>query len=567
MKGFARMTKLSNIGGRADYISNPKRQEEILAKSESVDWKPYQEYEQSHQMSAQRNNEGRELIIALPNEWAKIPPEQLQAKAQKVAETAIGKSTDMQWAVHWNKAHTNLHLHVVFSERQKEKEPKRWDRNVYSTEDGKVARKKSERAINPDGTYKLLHAKGELKDGFTAKNPDYNKKSWLYNQKIEIKITLRKLGAIIRHDEVLPEFHHGRGSDSESIKLKNEVIRENNNRLGQIAGTIGMTFTDSVRELRYWIHEKEVPVLYHDGEKVRVEHFKDPEEAKKFMERTSMNPEKEKANDVSMQMDQQQKTSSVLDKSAPEEAPKSNSSLVAAMMEVEDSKQAVKQAKSRIFENREVNHEVINRPAELRSLVPKLEEAHRTYHAIDEKLRTEYPRPVEPKKSIFTSRKKKEQYQQDIKVWESKTEDLRTAGKQALADIDRYYGEVKKYLEPHELKVGYNGYGGYSAGVPDINPYRMTDQDLKQISQAMERRIDNIYQPRANIEQAYADKLTGLERAEKALTASQTRLGELSKGLSQITMEEAKRAVSELRKGQEKTVEHKTHSKSIGHER
>lgn len=566
MKGFARMTKLSNIGGRADYISNPKRQEEILAKSESVDWKPYQEYEQSHQMSARRNNEGRELIIALPNEWAKIPPEQLQAKAQKLAETAIGKSTDMQWAVHWNKAHTNLHLHVIFSERQKEKEPKRWDRDVYLTDDGKVARKKAERAKNPDGSIKPpVHKKGELKDGFTAKNPDYNKKSWLYEQKLEIRITLRKLGAIIRHDDVLHQFHEGKGSESANIKIKNEVIRENNERLIPLAGTMGMTFTECVREMKHWMKHEETPVLYHDGEKVRVEHFKDPAEAKKFMERTSMNPEKEKANDVSMQMDQQQETSSVLEKSAPEEAPKSNSSLVAAMMEVEDSKQAVKQAKSKIFENREVNHEVINRPAELRSLVPKLEEAHRTYHAIDEKIRTEYPKPVEPKKSIFTSRKKMEQYKQDIKVWESKTEDLRATGRQAMADIDRYFGEVKKYLEPHELKVGYNGYGGYSAGVPDINPYKMTDQDLKQISQAMERRIDNIYQPRASIEQAYADKLTGLERAEKALTASETRLGELSKGLSQTTMEEAKRAVSELRKRQEKTVEHKNRSKSIGH--
>jgi hypothetical protein len=33
MKGFARVTKLSNVGGRADYISNPDRQESIVAKS------------------------------------------------------------------------------------------------------------------------------------------------------------------------------------------------------------------------------------------------------------------------------------------------------------------------------------------------------------------------------------------------------------------------------------------------------------------------------------------------------------------------------------------------------
>lgn len=33
MKSFARVTKLSNIGGRADYITNEKKQEAILAKS------------------------------------------------------------------------------------------------------------------------------------------------------------------------------------------------------------------------------------------------------------------------------------------------------------------------------------------------------------------------------------------------------------------------------------------------------------------------------------------------------------------------------------------------------
>ena len=45
MKSFARVTKLSNIGGRADYITNEKKQEAILAKSEAVDWKPYRDFE------------------------------------------------------------------------------------------------------------------------------------------------------------------------------------------------------------------------------------------------------------------------------------------------------------------------------------------------------------------------------------------------------------------------------------------------------------------------------------------------------------------------------------------
>ncbi|HBG7871612.1 TPA: hypothetical protein KRF18_003702, partial [Clostridioides difficile] len=49
MKSFARVTKLSNIGGRADYITNEKKQEAILAKSEAVDWKPYQNFERANQ--------------------------------------------------------------------------------------------------------------------------------------------------------------------------------------------------------------------------------------------------------------------------------------------------------------------------------------------------------------------------------------------------------------------------------------------------------------------------------------------------------------------------------------
>ena len=44
------------------------------------------------------------MIIALPNEWAKLPPAELHARANTIAQTAVGKATDLQWAVHWNHA-------------------------------------------------------------------------------------------------------------------------------------------------------------------------------------------------------------------------------------------------------------------------------------------------------------------------------------------------------------------------------------------------------------------------------------------------------------------------------
>ena len=91
MKGFARVTKLSSVGGRADYISNPDRQESIVAASAPVDWKPYHDYEMANQKTDRRNNEGREVVIALPNEWAALSRGELSRRAEKLAVTAAGK--------------------------------------------------------------------------------------------------------------------------------------------------------------------------------------------------------------------------------------------------------------------------------------------------------------------------------------------------------------------------------------------------------------------------------------------------------------------------------------------
>lgn len=235
MKSFCKMTKLSNIGGRADYISNPARQEQILAKSEPVDWKPYQEYERAHQMSSEPNNEGREMIIALPNAWAELTAQELAARAQCLAVAAVAKATDLQWAVHWNKDHTNLHMHVVFSERQKENNPGCWDRNIYLTDDGKVARRKADRARLPDGSVAPpIHRKGELKDGFTAKNTDYKSRRWLHEQKGKIRAELKRLGAVIDRDQLLHEYHEGKGAEAPAIRAKNIVIRANNDQIEQI---------------------------------------------------------------------------------------------------------------------------------------------------------------------------------------------------------------------------------------------------------------------------------------------------------------------------------------------
>lgn len=287
MKSFARATRLPNVGGRGDYISNPDKQEQIMAKSAPVDWEPYQEYERSHQKTATKNNEGREIIVALPNEWATIPEKELWSRAHFLAVTAIGKSTDMQWAVHWNKARTDLHLHVVYSERQREENPGRWDRNIYHTAEGKVARTKADRAKDENGKeLPPVHRKGELKDGFSSKDPKYTEKGWLKNTKERLQTQMSaRWGVVFEKPAPLHEFHEGKGKEAPVIRKKNVVIRENNSRLA-VLEKAGIHTEKGIQLLAQSLKEHKVPVLYAIEGKWKVKAFHSPDQAVTFMEKT-----------------------------------------------------------------------------------------------------------------------------------------------------------------------------------------------------------------------------------------------------------------------------------------
>ena len=231
MTSYIRVTKLTNIVGRGNYISSEEHQECIVVQSDPVDWKPYHEYEQSHQRTNKANNEGREIIIALPNEWAKLPSAELTFRAKTLAWTALGKSTEVQWAVHWNKARTNLHMHVVFSERQKIKSAGYYDRNIYLTADGKVARRKTDRALDSSGKVKPpVYRKGERKDCFSAKDIRYKSRSWAFLMKVKVQEQLQQFGACLGKPELLHQYHEGKGSESRIIHKKNlAVVAANKN--------------------------------------------------------------------------------------------------------------------------------------------------------------------------------------------------------------------------------------------------------------------------------------------------------------------------------------------------
>ena len=78
----------------------------------------------------------------MPNEWKDLEKDELARRVDFLSQRAIGAdiNQEYQWAVHWNQARTNLHAHVIFSERKlqlNDKATSRWDRDIYLTAEGK----------------------------------------------------------------------------------------------------------------------------------------------------------------------------------------------------------------------------------------------------------------------------------------------------------------------------------------------------------------------------------------------------------------------------------------------
>lgn len=78
---------------------------------------------------------------------------------QDLAAKTIGKNHDYEYAVHWNEAGTNLHLHILFSEREVgtgEMVAQKYKRDIWMDRDTHVLAKA--KAPNAE----LVHRKGKL---------------------------------------------------------------------------------------------------------------------------------------------------------------------------------------------------------------------------------------------------------------------------------------------------------------------------------------------------------------------------------------------------------------------
>lgn len=202
-KVYSRMTKISNVAGRSNYIANEKKQEYLInhEKSRGFDWKTYSHYEKNHQKSANKNNEARELVIALPNDMADLPGEKRREIANELAIELLGTERDYEYALHFNSTHTNFHMHLLFSEREinSEAQIKRYKRDMwYDKETNKMAKanapgaecrfKKGEPMTDKQGNFRFDS------EPFTVKDPKFKSKAWLKDAQAQIQAVLKRHG-------------------------------------------------------------------------------------------------------------------------------------------------------------------------------------------------------------------------------------------------------------------------------------------------------------------------------------------------------------------------------------
>lgn len=255
---MVKATPLRNVKGRIDYISNPKRQEHLVATYSSTDdptfWKELAEHcqEQSKFSKSKKTVESREHIIMFSNELSQMDPNELAKKVSDKYKEMTG--TENVVSLHWNKTHTNFHGHVVFSENKEEnivKESHTFDRNTYFDAEGKRSYKKFCRDENgellPGCTF---YKKGEQKvviQRFGNKLSELARPEWLKLAKFEVSKFQNELldeerFKVFEHDGIhIPQQHVGNKIQDEEIKkkieVKNKLIQEYNSAADQLIET------------------------------------------------------------------------------------------------------------------------------------------------------------------------------------------------------------------------------------------------------------------------------------------------------------------------------------------
>lgn len=245
---YARMTKISDAQGRSNYIGDPKRQENIIFKKKDLEhgWGVVSEFEKQKSHKDKTNWEAREIVVALPNNLSNNL-EKLEHVCDDLVKHLVGFDHEQEYAVHWNKDKTNLHVHLLFSERERETwhTPKTYKRDMwYDKNTNRMAKANSNNA-------ELRFKKGErMKDAqgnfrydyniFGSKDIKFTEQSFLYTQKYTIQKILKSYGYDLDvQDKTTPflsqkKLYKGANTDylqnaknyNNEVKLYNQAIKD-----------------------------------------------------------------------------------------------------------------------------------------------------------------------------------------------------------------------------------------------------------------------------------------------------------------------------------------------------
>ena len=191
---FVQMTKLSDVRGRVRYITDPKRQENLYATYSNVPEKFWYHLHKQNQKDFAASGtkgkciEARELILMLP-------PSLIEYDHDALLSAIVGTFT-MRYdvgctaALHHNKKKSNLHVHLIFSERESLEIPeeKIATRNLFYDEAGKHVRTKKE-ILDEEGNIKKgckVIKKGEVyeRNLFKPKDSFFKSKDFLDQMKV-----------------------------------------------------------------------------------------------------------------------------------------------------------------------------------------------------------------------------------------------------------------------------------------------------------------------------------------------------------------------------------------------
>lgn len=230
MSGYLSSRKLTNVKGRINYITNEKKQENIIDYHNTTDinfWRMLaKESQQRHKEVSAGGKccESRELIIGIPQDS--------RVTAKEICDTFKEKyKVECTCAIHQNnkKGVVNRHCHLIFSERQKLNEPevieeRKAARTYYYNEKGQKCKKADAVKIVRKGT---ILQKGGIRN-FTDKNEFFKSQKFVYECKeIFLKDMLKiewSLESEKRNKE-LSEKHIGKNNPKESYIKQNNHLK------------------------------------------------------------------------------------------------------------------------------------------------------------------------------------------------------------------------------------------------------------------------------------------------------------------------------------------------------